>query len=297
MQKIIPFMWFDNNAEEAINFYISIFKNSRILKTARYDEAGSKASGMPKGSVMTIEFTLRNQKFAAINGGPIFKFSQAISLFVNCRTKAELDTLFKKLSRNGEIMMPLDKYPFSERYAFFKDKFGVSWQLMLSPKQSNIVPSLLFVGKDLGRAEAAVKFYAKIFKNTSIDHIQLYKKEENGKEGTVMHSSFMLEGQEFMAMDGTGPHKFGFNESISFIVNCKTQEEVDYFWEKLTEGGQEVQCGWLKDKFGISWQIVPSVLGRLLSSKNAKKSQNVMKAMLQMQKLDIKKLEQAFKGK
>ena len=112
-----------------------------------------------------------------------------------------------------------------------------------------------------------------------------------------MHSSFMLEGQEFMAMDGTGPHKFGFNESISFIVNCKTQEEVDYFWEKLTEGGQEVQCGWLKDKFGISWQIVPSVLGRLLSSKNAKKSQNVMKAMLQMQKLDIKKLEQAFKGK
>ena len=162
MQRITPFLWFNDNAEQAVKFYTAIFKKSKVGKIARYPEGTEKTTGRPAGSVMTIEFEIEGQTFTALNGGPIFKF----------------------------------------------------------------------------------------------------------------------------------------NESVSFVVNCKTQAEVDYYWKKLTAGGgKQVQCGWLKDKFGVSWQIVPTILGELLSSKDAAKSQRVMEAMLKMVKLDIKKLKQAAKGK
>ena len=161
MQKITPFLWFEDNAEEAVKFYTSIFKNSRIGKIARYDKAGEKVSGRPAGSVMTVEFQLEGQEFVALNGGPHFKFTEA----------------------------------------------------------------------------------------------------------------------------------------ISFVVNCKTQAEVDRFWKKLSAGGKKVQCGWLKDKYGLSWQIVPTILEELLRDQDAAKSQRVMEAMLKMVKLDIKKLKAAAKGR
>ncbi len=295
MQKITPFLWFDDQAEEAVNFYTSIFKNSKIGSIARYDEAGAKVSGRPKGTVMTVAFQIEGQEFTALNGGPIFQFSPAISFFVYCKTEKEINDLFAKLSAGGQVRMALDKYSFSERYAFVSDKFGVSWQLMLSPAQPHITPCLLFVGKDLGKAEAAVRFYTTVFKHASISHMSHYEKGEPGQAGTVKHSSFLLEGQEFIAMDGTGPHKFTFNESISFVVNCETQGEVDYYWEKLSEGGKEVQCGWLKDKYGVSWQVVPTILARLIQDKDPEKSKSVMKAMLQMIKIDIKLLKQAYR--
>ena len=161
MQKITPFLWFHDQAEEAVKFYTSVFKNSKIGRILRYSEEAAKASGRPAGSVLTVEFEMEGQKFVALNGGPLFKF----------------------------------------------------------------------------------------------------------------------------------------NESISFVVNCETQEEVDYFWEKLTaDGGQESQCGWLKDKFGVSWQVVPTVLIDMLHDKDPRKSERVMQAMLQMQKIDISKLEAAYAG-
>ena len=162
MQKVTPFLWFDNQAEEAAKFYTTIFKNSKIGKILRYDEASAKAAGGPVGSVLTIEFEIEGQKFTALNGGP----------------------------------------------------------------------------------------------------------------------------------------QFTFNESVSFVVNCETQEEVDYFWEKLTaDGGKESACGWLKDKFGLSWQITPRILIEMLQDKDAEKAGRVMKAMLQMEKIDIKKLKDAYAGK
>jgi predicted 3-demethylubiquinone-9 3-methyltransferase (glyoxalase superfamily) len=161
MQKITPFLWFDDNAEQAVKFYTSIFKKSKIGRIARYDKAGAQAARRKVGSVMTIEFEIEGQKFVALNGGPVFKFTEA----------------------------------------------------------------------------------------------------------------------------------------VSFVVNCRTQAEVDWYWKKLSAGGQEVQCGWLKDKFGVSWQIVPTILPELLAGKDAAKSQCVMQAMLQMVKLDIKKLKQAAQGK
>ena len=158
MQKITPFLWFDDKAEEAVSFYTSIFKNSKIVKIARYGDAGAQVSGRPKGTVMIVAFQLDGQEFMALNGGPQFKFTEA----------------------------------------------------------------------------------------------------------------------------------------ISFVVNCQTQEEVDEYWEKLSAGGQEVQCGWLKDKYGLSWQIVPTILGEMLSDPDPKKAERVMKAMLQMKKIDIKGLKQAY---
>lgn len=160
-----------------------------------------------------------------------------------------------------------------------------------------ISPCLWFDDK----AEEAVKFYAPIFKNSKVGDVTRYGKEGyeiHGREtGTVMTVDFEIEGQKFIALNG-GPI-FKFNEAISFQVHCETQKEVDYYWEKLSEGGDEraQQCGWLKDKYGVSWQIVPIVLGKMLQDRDAKKSQRVMKALLQMRKLDIMTLKQAYEEK
>jgi predicted 3-demethylubiquinone-9 3-methyltransferase (glyoxalase superfamily) len=160
-----------------------------------------------------------------------------------------------------------------------------------------ITPCLWFDDK----AEEAVKFYASIFKNSKVGDVTRYGKEGyeiHGREtGTVMTVDFEIEGQKFIALNG-GPI-FKFNEAISFQVHCETQKEVDYYWEKLSEGGDEKaqQCGWLKDKYGVSWQIVPIVLGKMLQDRDAKRSQRVMKALLQMRKLDIMALKQAYEEK
>lgn len=154
-----------------------------------------------------------------------------------------------------------------------------------------ITPFLWFDDK----AEEAMNFYCSVFKNSKKGSVTLYGEAGPGPKGTVMYVAFELEGQEFMALNA-GP-QFSFTPAISFFVNCETQEEVDYFWEKLSEGGRKDQCGWLQDKYGLSWQIVPSVLGRILSDPDAVKSQRAMKAMMQMKKLDIEGLKRAFEGR
>lgn len=151
-----------------------------------------------------------------------------------------------------------------------------------------ITPFLWFDGK----AEEAVNFYTSIFKNSKVGGVTYYGEEPPGPKGTVMTATFQLDGQEFMALNG-GP-QFFFTPAISFFVNCETQEEVDNFWEKLSEGGEKGRCGWLKDKFGLSWQIVPSALGQMLSDKDPQKSKSVMTALLQMNKLDIEGLKRAY---
>ena len=144
------------------------------------------------------------------------------------------------------------------------------------------------------QAEEAAKFYTSIFKNSKVTTVARYGEAGPGPKGSVMMVVFEIEGQQFIALNG-GPH-FKFTEAISFVVNCETQEEIDELWKKLSEGGQEVQCGWLKDKYGLSWQIVPTVMGKMMSDKDPERSQRVMKAMLQMKKLDIAGLEEAYRG-
>ncbi len=298
IQKITPNLWFDGNAEDAVTRYTSLFDDAKIGTTSRYDEASANASGQPEGSVLTVEFTLEGQAFVALNGGPQFPFTPAISFIVNCPTRDEVDGLWAHLSDGGEQLMALDSYPFSDRYGWTTDEFGVSWQLIHVDgiPERNIVPSLTFVGDRCGRAEEAIGFYTSVFDDAAVGDIARYGPNQRpDAEGTVMFADFTLCGQRFAAMDSAREHGFDFNESISFVVDCTTQAEVDYFWEALTaDGGEEGQCGWLEDRFGISWQIVPSALPELLQDEDAEKAARVMESMLGMKKLDIGTLEEAY---
>jgi len=289
MQKITPFLWFDTQAEEAVALYTSLFGNSKILRTARYGEAGPG----PKGSVMSLTFRLEGQEFMALNGGPYFSFTPATSFFVSCTTENEVDALWRGLSEGGTVLMDLASYPFSKKFGWVADRFGLSWQLHLAGRDKRITPFLMFVGGQHGKAEEAMRRYVSLFKNSRVDQIERFGAAENGAEGTVKHGRFLLNGQEFMAMDSNQKHDFPFTPAMSFFVDCATQEEIDEFWEGLSEGGKTGQCGWLEDRYGVSWQIVPTVLGELLEDDDAGRSKRVMEAMLRMTKLDIKELQRS----
>ena len=280
--NIHPCLWYDGNAKAAADFYCSLFPHSKITAD----------------TPMVVTFELAGQKFMGLNGGPQFKFNPSISFFAISESDEEINELYKQLSDGGMVMMPLDKYPWSERFGFVQDKFGLAWQIMktkYSEVNQKITPCFLFTGKSYGRAEATVKFYAEVFPQSSISGIKLYEKDEGpNKAGTVMHSQFILDKKVFMAMDGGGEHAFAFNEAISFVVECKDQQEIDYYWDTLTaNGGEESMCGWLKDKFGISWQIIPFNIGALMS--NPEKAGNVMQVIMQMKKLDMAALQAAAK--
>ena len=196
--------------------------------------------------------------------------------------------------------MDLGEYPFSEKYGWVQDKYGLSWQIMFMGDhkiKQRIIPTLMFVGKQNGKAEEAINFYSSVFGNARVGDILRYSKgEEPDKEGTVKHASFMLEDQDFAAMDSAREHNFAFNESISFMVHCNTQKEIDYYWEKLSVYPEAEQCGWLKDKYGLSWQIVPNIMDEMLKDNDKKKIARVTEAFLQMKKLDIAKLKEAYES-
>ena len=294
MQKITPFLWYDRQAEDAAKFYISVFKNSKMGSVTKYNEASAKASGKQPGSVMTASFEIDGYSFTAINGGPVFKFSQAHSFFVQCETENEIDTLWKKLSENSpKIFWSLKEYPFSKKYGWVTDKFGLSWQLNLTDTLQKIAPFLMFDGRQHGKAEEAIRFYTSLFNDSQINSMMRYGPENKECEGLIVHSVFRLSGQEFIAMDSGMPDNINFNESVSYVVNCESQEEVDFYWNKLSAVPESEQCGWLKDKYGVSWQIVPSVLFKLMSHPDTAKAQRVTQAMLKMKKLEIAVLENA----
>ena len=213
----------------------------------------------------------------------------------------EVQKLWDKLSAGGKALMPLDKYPFSDKYGWIQDKYGLSWQLIQATGEfkQKIIPSLMFAGNVSGKAEEAIGFYTSVFSKVAGNDSKILSAFRYGadqkpdKEGTIMFADFKLDGQIFAAMDSAREHDFNFNEAISFLVNCENQDEIDYLWDKLSAVPQAEMCGWLKDKFGLSWQIVPTALGELMSNSELGKSQRVMQALLQMKKLDIEKLKNA----
>lgn len=291
MQKINPCLWFDSQAEDAVKLYTSLFKNSQVGKIAYYGEAGAKVSGQKKGSIMTIEFELDGQTIIGLNGGPEFKFTPALSFFVWCDTENEIDTLWHGLSKDGTVRMELDKYSWSEKYGWTVDKYGVEWQLILSDKsdKQKLVPAFMFVDKLFGKGEEAINFYMSLFANANI---KFMARDEANK--SILHCVFSLSGQNFVLMEGPGTHNYTFSLAYSLVVNCETQAEIDHYWEKLSQGGSIMECGWLTDKYGVSWQVVPTLLRKLISDPDKIKSENVMQAMLKMKKLDIKILEEAY---
>lgn len=291
MPAITPHLWFDKQARQAAAFYASVFQDSEIKSATTLDNT-------PSGSVDIVTVQLAGQEFKLLSAGPLFKFTPAISFLVACDSREEVDTLWSKLSEGGSALMELGAYPFSERYGWTQDRYGLSWQVMFMGGREikqKITPTLMFVGKQSGRAEEAINFYVSIFDNSKVGHLMRREKNEGPeKEGTIKHAGFTLEGQEFAAMDSAGAHNFSFNEAISFIVPCNTQAEIDYYWEKLSADPKAEQCGWLKDKFGLSWQIVPTVMGELLQDKDSKKVAQVTQAFLKMKKFDIAKLKEAY---
>jgi predicted 3-demethylubiquinone-9 3-methyltransferase (glyoxalase superfamily) len=306
MQKITPSLWFDMNCEEAMNFYVSVFPRSSIVSVKRYPDGMSEGpmQGMA-GKVLTGVFELDGFRFQALDGGPIFKINPAISFMVNFdpsqnpNASGDLDALWSKLAEGGTVRMEKQEYPFSKQYGWVEDRFGVNWQLILTDPSGEprpmIIPSLSFTQKSYAKAEEAARFYVSIFKNSKMGMIAKYPAEmPGGTEGTVMFEDFTLEEQWFAAMDAFGEHEFFFNEAVSFSVETADQAETDYLFEKLSAVSESEQCGWLKDKYGVSWQIVPKRMGELLGSSDEEKSKKALSAMLQMKKIDIAALETAY---
>lgn len=283
MQKITPFLMFDNNLGEALKLYASTFSDWKLLSQ---NQTGDM--------VMSATFAISGKEILSFNGGPHFKFTPAISFFLSCQTSKEVEKIWASLSQEGIVLMELQEYPFSEKFGWLQDKFGVSWQVHLSKEGNDLVPFLMFVGKQHGKAEEAIRFYTSRFPNSKIKDIQRYAKDQGEKEGTVQRSVFSIAGQDLMAIDSGLDHTFTFSEAYSFFVKCETQAEIDEYWEKLSFQGEKQKCGWVKDQFGVSWQIIPLILGDYLQDKDPKKSQRVLQAMLQMDKIDIAKLKQAY---
>ena len=296
MQKIIPNLWFDGVAREAAEFYVSVFPGSKITGGSKYPD--SKEEGLADfqldlaGKDLTVEFNLAGHDFVGINAGPEFKPTPALSFMVNFdpshddQAREHLDEVWGKLLEGGEVMMELGEYPFSKRYGWVKDKFGFTWQLILTNPDGEerpcIIPSLMFSGPLANKAEEAINFYTSVFEDSKTGMIARYEQDQTPvKAGGIMFGDFMLAGQWFAAMDAPGEHNFSFNEAISLSVACKDQAEIDYFWEKLSTVPEAEQCGWCKDQYGVSWQIVPENMEELMQKPDA------FKKMMQMHKLVI----------
>lgn len=288
MNKFATCLWFDNQAEEAANFYTSVFENSRVTNVARYGKAGAQMSGQKEGNVMVVDFTIENQEIQGLNGGPIFKPTASFSYVISCKNEDELNKKWKKLSDGGTIRMALDKYPWAEKYGWTSDRYGVEWQLTLNPSPNKITPSLLFVNDLYGKGDDALKFYTSIFPNSKINMAA-----HDDKDGHVMYAEFTLGGQTFSLMEGPGKHDHTFTNGNSIVVHCDSQKEIDLYWDQLSVGGTIEECGWLKDKFGVSWQIVPSTMATIMP--DPIKADKVMAAMMGMKKLDMDKLMAAAK--
>jgi len=277
--SIYPCLTLKGKVAEAADFYINAFGDGKILQTSPF----------------VIQIQLGGQKFMLLNDGPSSKPNASISFMVIIETEEEVEKYWNSLTEEGEVLMALDTYDWSPKYGWVQDKYGVSWQLYLGDNKAGlqkISPTLMFTGDKAGRAAEAVRFYTSIFPQSFITGIMNYSEGEGDKTEFVKHAQFTVNDYVLMAMDSSGEHGFTFNDAISIVVECDTQAEIDAYWNQLTSnGGYEVACGWLTDKYGISWQIIPKVLGRLMT--DPERGQNVMAALMKMKKLIIADLESA----
>lgn len=289
---IVPHLWFDKEAKEAVSFYVSLFPNSKTT-------GSTTISDTPSGNADILNFKVWGQDFMAINAGPMFKINQSISFYVYCGSETEIEKLYCALSEGGTVMMKLDKYPWSEKYAWIEDKFGVSWQLDIADNccEQKILPCLLFANDKFTKVKEAATFYTSIFADSNVLMEAPYPPTPEIPDGTLLFSQFKLGDYLINAMSSNMKHEFDFNEAVSLIVYCDNQEEIDYYWEKFTAEGQEQPCGWVKDKFGVSWQIVPIEMREMMRTADKDQLARVTQAFLKMKKFNIKTLSEAYKNK
>jgi len=292
MQKLVPHLWYDKEAKEAALFYVSLFENSRLG-----DINIVKNTNLPDSEI--VNFELAGQQFAAISAGPFFRLNQSISFMVACSTVAEIDQKWEALLEGGTVLMELQEYPFSQRYGWIQDRYGLSWQFTLRDdvnEVQKIIPNLLFSDGACGKAEEAIRYYADIFEDSEVGMISKYKEgEAKSSKAKVNYAEFKLAGFSFSAMDNGYDVNYTFNEAFSIIVNCKDQNEIDYFWGRLSAVPEAENCGWLKDKFGVSWQIVPSNMDELLFRGSEDEMRRAQEVLLKMKKIDLTALDKARK--
>ena len=269
-------LWLDGKARESAHFYKDVFGDVAIVSE----------------NPMAVVYNIYGRRFMNLNGGLGYPINPSISFFICVDSEAEMDAIWERLNVDGKILMPLNKYPWSEKYGWCADRYGVNWQLMLGHKsRSRIMPSLLFTGNQNGNAKQAIEYYSSLFTNSNTVQIDTYQKGEPDTEGNIKYAQFELDNLSFGAMDSSAPHQFSFNEGVSFIITVDTQEEIDNYWNYLVKEGAPGRCGWLKDKFGVSWQIVPTILGKLMT--NPVTAPKATYAFLQMSKFIIADLEKA----
>jgi predicted 3-demethylubiquinone-9 3-methyltransferase (glyoxalase superfamily) len=289
-KKLHTHIWFDTQAVEAAQFYTTVF-DAEI-------EFINKIQGTPSGDCDIVGLRIEDAMFQFISAGPYFSPNPSISFTVACASETEAETFWNKLSNEGKVLMEYGDYPFATKYGWCEDKYGVSWQISYAKDQQasqRITPSFLFVGDAVGKAEAAMEFYTSIFPASGIDFVSKYGENPGpDKPEYVNYGSFHLVNQGFVAMDSAMEHKFGFTEGISIIVYCKDQEEIDKYWSALSAVPEAEQCGWLKDKFGVSWQIVPMQMERMMNTEDEAAKKRVTEAFLKMKKFDLAALEKAF---
>jgi predicted 3-demethylubiquinone-9 3-methyltransferase (glyoxalase superfamily) len=293
MQSITPHLWFDSQAREAAELYTTLIDGSEIVSVTTLRDT-------PSGDCDLVSFALAGQPFMAISAGPLFRFNPSVSFRIDCRSAGEVDALWQRLGEGGQVLMPLDAYPFSPRYGWLQDRFGLSWQVMQAHGgeiTQRIVPTLMFTGSVCGRAEEAIGLYTSVLGGAMAGDPMRYGSGEGPDvEGTIRYAAFTLGGMQLAAMDSAREHDFAFNEAVSLLVPCETQEEIDRYWT-LSAVPDAEQCGWLKDRFGLSWQIAPSAMQRMLRDSDEQQLARVTRAFLGMGKFDLAALEAAWAGR
>jgi predicted 3-demethylubiquinone-9 3-methyltransferase (glyoxalase superfamily) len=293
MQGITPHLWFDTEAVEAARYYCDTFPDSRVTSVVTLP-------GTPSGDTDMVAFELFGQPFMAISAGPLFRFNPSVSFAVACETADEVDRYWQRLSPGGSVLMELGSYPFSDRYGWTTDRYGLSWQVSLAPEGQvgqRITPSLLFVGDVCGQAEEAIRTYTSVFPDSGVDMVVPYGPDAApNAAGDTMYAAFRLAGQQFAAMDSALDHDHGFNEAISFLVNCDDQGEIDHYSDALSAVPEAEQCGWIKDRFGLSWQISPADLDQMMTGGTPDQIARVTEAFLAMKRFDLAALQRAYHG-
>lgn len=282
--NIFPCLWFNGDGRNAADFYCQTFAG-KISVDAEY--------------VINIE--LFGQKLMILDAGPQFEKNASISFMVLCESEEEVNSYWQALAEDGLVLMELGEYPWSKKYGWVRDRYGVTWQIYLGEKQGTqkMIPTLMFLHENNGRAKEAMEFYTQTFPSSQMGRILKYGdgvgNESHEVPENIQHAHFELDGYSFFCMDSSHDHKFDFSEGISIVVMTDNQEETDRLWNALAlDGGQESMCGWLKDKFGVSWQIVPKRLLELMNGSDRERGANVAQAMMQMRKIEIAELEKAY---
>lgn len=297
MLAIKPHLWFSQSAKQAAEFYASFMPDAAVNYTNHFPMGG--------GECEIVEFTIAGQSFFGISAGQGIGINPSISFMINFDPSRDpdaarhIDEIWSKLTEKGKVHMPLDSYPFSKRYGWVEDKYGISWQLMLTNPEGEerpvIIPSLMFTEPVTGRANEAIDFYCSIFKDgkrgtTAPRPVDMGP----DKAGTLMFADFYIDQTWFAAMDSALQHGYNFNDAVSLLIPCETQEEIDHYWQALTTDGQPGQCGWLKDKYGVSWQVASTVMFDAFKKGSPEQIARVTESFMTMKKVDMATLQRAY---